>query len=391
MTAHDSIKIQRSYKFRFYPTSAQRHQLAVEFGCARWVWNTCLAWRNWKYRVHGLSVSAIDFSRKLTFLKKLGTYAWLKDASATVLSQKLRDQDTAFRNFFAGRAKYPRFKKRTHAQSIRYQLDQRIVASLYRAGECFKLPKLGPLRLKWSQKPQGIPKMVTVTKDCAGRYFASFMCEETIQPLPRKPNGIVLDLGVKDVLVTSEGWKSGNPRHLRTYRRLLTKTQRRLSRRVKGSHRWRRQRVRVANAYARVRNARQDWLHKLSTALIRQAGLIAMEDLNVKGMMANRRLSKSIGDVGMHELKRQLEYKSGWYGVEFVQVDRWAPTSKACSECGAVQDAMPLNIREWTCECGVTHNRDINAAKNILSLATGGRPESDARGGVHQLEVACGC
>src|SRR5699024_9613762 len=156
---------------------------------------------------------------ELTFLKKLGAYAWLNEASATCLNQKLRDQDTAFKNLFAGRAKYPRFKKRTHAQSIRYQLDQRQVAGMYRAGEFLKLPKLGLLKLKWSRIPRGIPKMVTVTKDGTGRYFVSFMCEETIQPLPQKSNGIGVDLGVKDIVVTSTGWKSGNPRHLSRYRR----------------------------------------------------------------------------------------------------------------------------------------------------------------------------
>jgi putative transposase len=330
----------------------------------------------------------VDFSRDLTFLKQLGTYDWLKEASAAVLSQKLRDQDTAFKNFFAGRAKYPKFKKKLHAQSIRYQLDQRIIAGMYGAGEFLKLPKLGSLKLKWSTKPQGIPKMVTLTKDCTGRYFVSFMCEEKIQPLPRKPNGIGVDLGVKDIVVTSDSWKSGNPRHLYTYKRQLTKTQRRLSRRVKGSQRWHHQRIRVANAHARVRNMRQDWLHKLSTTLVGQASLIAMEDLNVKGMMANRRLSKAVGDVGMHELKRHLEYKAKWTGCEFVQVDRWAPTSKTCSECGRVQEAMPLNIREWTCpDCNAVHDRDINAAKNILALATVGSTESNARGGVHKLEA----
>jgi putative transposase len=144
--------------------------------------------------------------------------------------------------------------------------------------------------------------------------------------------------------------------------------------------------------HAKVRNTRQDWLHKLSTALIRQAGFIAMEDLNIKGMMANRRLSKAIGDVGMNELKRQLEYKAKWTGREFVQINRWAPTSKTCSTCGTVQEAMPLSVREWTCQdCQTVHDRDINAAKNILALATGGRPESDARGGAHKLEVGYAC
>ncbi|BAW79661.1 transposase [Candidatus Nitrosoglobus terrae] len=388
MTESNSTKIQRSYKFRCYPNSIQRQQLSIEFGHARWVWNSCLAWRTNIYKVYGEKVTAIDFSRELTFLKQLDTYSWLKEASATVLNQKLRDQDIAFRNFFAGRAKYPKFKKKLHAQSIRYQLDQRIITNLYRAGEFIKLPKLGVLKLKWSRKPIDIPKVVTVIKDCTDHYFVSFMCEESIQPLPRKPNGIGIDLGVRDVVVTSEGWKSGNPKHLRLHARTLKKAQRRFSRKIKGSKRWHKQRVIVANVHAKVRNTRQDWIHKLSTTLIYQAGFIAMEDLNVKGMMANRRLSKAIGDVGMHDLNRQLEYKAKWAGTEFVQVNRWAPTSKTCSECSSVQETMPLSVRNWTCpDCNISHDRDVNAAKNILALATVGRIESYARGGVHKLEV----
>jgi putative transposase len=341
MTVHDSITIQRSYKLRFYPNSIQRQRLAVEFGHARWVWNKCLVWRNHAYEAYGETVTAIDFSRELTFLKQLGTYDWLKEASATVLGQKLKDQDTAFKNFFAGRTKYPRFKKRAHTQSIRYQLDQRIIANLYRAGEFLKLPKLGTLKLKWSYKPLGIPKMVTLSKDSVGRYFVSFMCEEKIQPLPRKPNGIGVDLGIKDIVVTSKGWRSGNPRHLRLHTRTLKKVQRRLSRRVKGSHHGHRQRIRVANAHAKVKNTRQDWLHKLSTMLIRQAGFIAMEDLNIKERMANRRLSKAIGDIGMHELKRQLEYKAKWTGVKFVQVDRWAPLVRPVAHAAPYKKPCP--------------------------------------------------
>ncbi len=393
MTERDSTTIQRSYKLRFYPTSVQRQQLAMEFGHARWVWNTALAWRRRQYRVHDKRVTGVDFSRELTFLKGLGFYAWLNEATRDCLMQKLRDQDTAFRNFFAGRAKYPKFKKRAHGQSIRYCFDHRHRGKMkaWIEGKLV-LPKLGSLKLKGSRKPQGIPKMVTVSRDCAGRYFVSFMCEETLQPLPRKPNGIGVDLGVCDVVVTSEGWKSGNPRHLKTYARQLTKAQRRLSRKRKGSVRWHHQRIRVTKAHAKVRESRQDWLHKLTTTLIRQAGLIALETLNVRGMMANRRLSRALGDVGMHELKRQLEYKAKWYGRELVQVDRWAPTSKTCSVCGAVQKAMPLKVRQWTCpDCQTAHDRDINAAKNILRLATGGRPESHARGGVYPPEVAYGC
>lgn len=234
--------------------------------------------------------------------------------------------------------------------------------------------------------------MITVSKDSTGRYSVSFMREESIAPMPPKPNGIGIDLGIHNVVVTSNGWQSGNPRHLRTHARKLKKAQRRLSRKRKGSGRWHTQRVKVAKAFAKVRACRRDWLHKLSTCLIGSAGFIAIEDLNVKGVMANRKMAKAMGDVGMHELKRQLEYKAAWHGREFMQVDRWAPTSKACSACGAVQEAMLLTVRQWTCpDCQTVHDRDVNAAVNILNLATAGRAESDARGGAYPPEAAYSC
>lgn len=362
--------VQRSFKFRIYPNAAQRQQLAREFGHARWAWNTCLAWRSHSYQ-QGESVTAVDFSRELTQLKKLEPYAWLNEVSSGTLVQKLRDQDRAFANFFAKRAKYPRFKKRSHTQSVRYQIDQRIAASMYRAGELLKLPKLGPLKVVWSRIPVGVPKMVTITMDATGRYFASFGVEQNIEQWPQKTNAVGLDFGVNDVVVTSDGWKSGNPRHLRTMMQRLKHAQRILSRRTKGSGRWRAQRIRVAKLHARIANARRDWLHKLSTRLVRDHGFIAVEDLHVRGMMANRCLAQAIGDVGMSELRRQLEYKSAWHGRVIQAVDRFAPTSKTCSACGLVQDSMPLSVREWSCECGTVHDRDVNAATNILNFAVG--------------------
>jgi len=361
--------IQRSFKFRVYPTAAQRQQLAREFGHARFAWNTCLAWRSDAYQ-RGEKVTAIDFSRELTQLKKLEPYAWLNEVSSSTLAQKLRDQDRAFVNFFAKRAKYPRFKKRSHAQSVRYQIDQRNALNIYRAGEFLKLPKLGSLKVRWSRIPEGVPKMVTLSMDAAGRYFASFSVEQQIEQWQPKATAIGVDLGVKDVAVTSDGWKSGNPRHLNRYIHRLKHAQRILSRRKKGSGRWHAQRKRVARLYARIADARRDWLHKLSTMLIRENGLIAIEDLHVRGMMANHCLAKAIGDVGMFELRRELEYKAAWHGRELVVVDRWAPTSKACSACGQLHD-MPLSERMMACDCGNTMDRDHNAAVNILNTAVG--------------------
>jgi len=379
---------QRSYKYRIYPNAAQRQQLAREFGCARFVWNTCLAWRSDAYK-RGEKVTAVDFSRELTQLKKLEPYTWLNEVSSVTLVQKLRDQDRAFSNFFAKRAKYPRFKKRSHAQSVRYQIDQRIAVNLYRAGELLKLPKLGPLKVRWSRIPEGIPKMVTLSMDAAGRYFASFSVEQSIEAYPQKTNAAVgLDFGVKDVVVTSDGWKSGNPRHLRKLLRRLKHEQRIQSRRKKGSNRWHAQRIRVARLHARIADARRDWLHKLSTMLVREHGFIAIEDLHVRGMMRNRCLAQAIGDVGMSELRRQLEFKSAWHGRVIEAVNRFAPTSKTCSACGLVLDKLPLSVREWHCECGAIHDRDVNAARNILMFSTAGNAGTYARGAGHKLEVA---
>jgi putative transposase len=371
---------QKSHKFRIEPTAAQRAQLAVEFGHARWAWNTCLAWRIAAYRLDGESLTGVDFSRDLTWLKGFPGYEWLNDATAGVLVQKLRDQDRAFANFFAGRAKFPSFKKKSHAQSIRYQLDQRVVAGMYRPGALLKLPKLGALKVRWSRVPGGIPKMVTLGKDALGRYFVSFMCEEQVIALPPKTNAVGIDLGVKDVTVTSDGQKSGNPRHLRRYLRKLKLEGRKLSRKRKGSARWHRQRIRVAKVHAKVAATRADFLHKTTTALIRENGLLAIEDLNAKGMMANRALAQAIGDVGMGELRRQLEYKADWYGRDLAVIDRWEPTSKVCSACGHKMAQMPLKIRDWTCpECGAAHDRDVNAAKCVLQAAMVGRTKCSAK------------
>lgn len=373
--------IQRSYQFRFYPTPMQAVLLAQFFGAARWVWNSALAWRSHWFKELGEKVTGVDFSRELTWLKKLEPLAWLASVPATVLVQTLRDQDRAFANFFGKRARYPRFKRRSHGASIRFQLDQRVVMNNYRSGELLKLPGLGVLDIRWSRVPGGVPKMVTVRRDACGRYYVSFMVEEAIEPAAPSQNSVGVDVGLKDVIITSEGAKSGNPRHLRRYQRRLKRAQRSLSRKRKGSGRWHRQRRRVARIHARTKDARQDFLHKQTTALVRDNGVIAIEDLCVKGLIRTR-LAKSMSDAALGELRRQLEYKCQWHGRMLLVADRFAPTSKTCSSCGTVQAEMPLQIRDWTCpDCGAVHDRDVNAAVNVLMFATGGRSGCDARGG----------
>ena len=378
---------QKAYKFRFEPTPEQRHQLAVEFGNARFVWNRCLDLRSKAWEERQERNNYVSLGKQVTEWKR-GEFPWLADSAACCLTQGLIDQDQAFKNFFEKRGRYPRFKSRWDRQSVRYQLDQRQIERTYQAGEVLKLPKLGALNIRWSHVPAGIPKMATVSKTPDGRYFVSFACEVAIAPLPLTGNTVGLDLGIKDVVVSWDGeraTKSGNPRHLKSQLRHLKRQQRRLSRMTKGSHRRRKQRVKVAKIHAHIAAMRADFLHKTTTALVKSADVIVLEDLHVAGMLKNHGLAGAIADVGMGEFRRQIEYKADWYGRQVVAVDRWFPSSKTCSDCGSSQKVMPLKIRNWTCpDCGARHDRDVNAARNIYSFATGGEP-GIARGGSQNL------
>jgi putative transposase len=358
------MKIQKAYKFSFTPTKAQAEQLAREFGCARFVWNQGLLRREYAYQQWGVSLSSYDISSQITGLKKLESHSWLKDATAGVLTQKLIDQDKAFNNFFKGRASFPKFKKKSHAQSIRYQMDQRCVLNNYRAGELLKLTKLGELKVKWSQIPGGIPKMVTVSKSASGKYFVGFMCEveQNLKPLTGKAIGI--DVGIKDVVVTSDGFYSGAPKFTYKYQRHLKKAQRVLSRKKKGSNGFKKQRLIVAKIHEKIANSRKDFLHKVTTKLVTENDALFLEDLNVSGMLKNRKLSKAVADVGIFELNRQIEYKAQWYGKQVVKISRWEPSTKQCSSCGNIR-IMKLSQRTYECECGLVIDRDLNAAINI--------------------------
>ncbi len=378
----------KSYRFRIYPNAAQRQQLAVEFGNARFVWNIALFARRQARLMRGRVELGERVNRKTGEVRKVTTvdcgaldvaitqlsrepgYEFLKEGTRGCLTQTLIDQDRAFKNFFEGRSKFPRFKGRDDKQTVRYQLDQRQIANTYSSGSLLKIPKLGALKVRWSRIPDGTPKMVTVSKDASGRYFVAFGCEEFIKPLALTGQTVGVDLGIRDVAVTSDGCKSGNPRHLKTKLKHLKRQQRRLSRMKKGSNRRAKQRVRVAKIHAHIAASRADFLHKTTTAIVRRADVIGLEDLNVRGMVKNHYLARAIADVGMGEFRRQVEYKAKWYGREAVIVNRWAPTSKICSGCGHRMIKMPLNMRTWTCpECGAVHDRDVNAAKNILRLA----------------------
>ena len=356
----------RAYKLRLYPNTAQRQALAQWFGSARWVWNRGLEYRSKAYRRRGESVSWVDFSRLLTRLKKTPSYDWLGSTPATVYVQKLRDQDRAFRNFFEGRARYPRFKKRTHAQSVRLQLDQRQGQRLgrWKQGEIV-IPGLGAINYR-GRHPHNAPKMVTIRQLACGHYVATFTVEAEIQPFPRSGRVIGVDLGIKDLATLSDGRKLDNPRHLQGQLRRLRRAQRSLQRRHKGSRRYHHKRQTVARLHQRVQDARRDALHKLTSMLIRENQVICIEDLHVKGMVRNRRLARAISDLGLGELARQLEYKAHWRGRTVIRVDRYFPSSRQCSTCGHILDELDLSVRDWRCpKCHTRHDRDVNAAVNI--------------------------
>lgn len=355
---------QKSYKYRFYPSPEQVSQLEIEFGHSRFVWNHCLSMRKKAYKRRGESLNYVSLNKHITALKKTSRFNWLGDCASAVLTQKLIDLDTAYTNFFKHGAKFPRFKKKIHKQSIRYPLDQRWIHSTYQAGSLLKLPKLGVIDMRWSRLPAGIPKMATVTKTASGKYFVSFSIEEKINPLPKTGKSIGLDIGIKDIAVTSDGWFSGSPKFTYQYEKRLRKAQRDLSRKTKGSERWKKQRIVVARIHETIKNSRIDFLHKLTTKLINENDYISIEKLNVSGMVKNRRLAKSISDTGMFELKRQLDYKANWYGKTVTVIDRWFPSTKTCSSCGQIHN-MPLSKRKINCDCGLSLDRDWNAAINI--------------------------
>lgn len=360
----DFNTVQRSYKFRFYPTGAQKRQIAIEHGHARWIYNTALQARRDAYNWYGQSFNYIALNKAITEIQRDPDFAWLKHATRACGTQALIDLDKAYKNFFEGRAKYPRFKKRTHKQAVRYSLDQR--KDNFKTGEYLKIPKLGKVKLRWSKIPQGRPKMATISKTPDGKYFVSFMCEESITRWPSNGKVVGVDMGIKDVAVTSDGWHSGAPKNTYKLARELKLKQRALARKQKGSNRRNKARINVARTHAKIANCRADFLHKTSNHIVKSADVIVLEDLNVAGMQKNRSLSKAVSDAGMGELRRQIEYKAKWHDKQVVKISRWFPSTKMCSSCGQIHD-MPLSKRKMQCSCGLDIDRDENAALNILA------------------------
>jgi putative transposase len=349
------------------------------FGAARWLWNRALEIRCEAYRERGLTFMGNDVSRWLTQWKRTPGHEWLAQVPATCLTQCLRDQDAAFRNFFARRARYPRFKKkkRSTSGSLRFQG----VGAGWARG-LVSLPKLGALKLAESLPEVERPDLTTLARDAAGRYYVSFCAQVESSLLPITHRVVGLDLGLRNLVTLSTGEKIPNPKRYHARLRYLRQQQRCLARRQKSSRRREKQRLRVARVHARARQERQAALHALTTRLVREFDLICIEDLNVKGLRRGI-YARAIHDVAFSEVRRQLAYKSDWYGKILVEVDRWYPSSKTCSACRHTLDELRLDERQWKCpKCGTLHDRDVNAARNLLAEGLrqlAGRDDRDLR------------
>jgi putative transposase len=358
--------------------------LGRTFGCVRLVWNRTLAERHRLWHAEGKSLSYAASDAALTEMKKDPDLAFLAEVSSVPLQQTLRHQYKAFSAFFAKKARYPRFKSRRSRQSAHYTRS----AFSMRDGMLRLAKTSAPLRFVWSWPDVDVaaldPTTVAVAREPDGRWYVTFMVDrEDPEPLEVAGRAAGVDLGVKDFAVTSDGERIANLRHLERKARNLARYQRRLARKVKGSANRAKAKLKVARAHRKVRNARQDFLHRASTRLVRENDTIVIEDLAVKNMVRNRKLAKAISDCGWGEFRRQLEYKCERAGRTLIVADRWYPSSKTCSACGHLLASLSLSTRTWQCpSCGTRHDRDVNAAKNILAagLAVGAGNGADACG-----------
>ncbi|MFG2582679.1 RNA-guided endonuclease InsQ/TnpB family protein [Streptomyces malaysiensis] len=359
-------QVERAFRYRFYPTDEQAAELSRTFGCVRLVYNKALDERTRAWYGEQRRISYVQSSATLTKWKKTEELAFLAEVSSVPLQQALRHLQTAFGNFFAKRAKYPRYKSRKRSPaSAEYTRS----AFTWRDGRLTPAKMAEPLDIRWSRPlPEGAePTTVTGSRDSAGRWFVSLLCEDAIAPAPATTNAVGIDAGITSLVTLSTGEKVTNPKHERRDRARLAKAQRELSRKARGSANREKARRRVAKVHARIADRRRDFLHKLSTRLVRENQTVVIEDLTVRNLLKNGKLARAISDASWTELRSMLEYKCAWHRRELVTVDRWFPSSKLCGACGTVREKLPLNVREWTCDCGAVHDRDVNAARNILA------------------------
>ena len=352
----------KSFKFRIYPNDEQESLIARHFGCSRFVYNYFLNERKEQYQKDKKSDNYYSQAKTLTDLKKQEEYNWLKEVNSQTIQFALRNLDTAYVNFFRGNAQFPNFKSRKHKNTFTIPQFGRLEENkIY-------IPKFkGGIKVKLDKREiKGKIGKMNITKTPTGKYYVSIFTEQSIEQLPKTNKQVGIDLGIKDFVITSDGIKFKNNRYTKKYSRELKKAQQHLSRKKKGGNGFEKQKLKVAKIHEKITSCRLDTLHKVSYQLVKENDLIVVEDLNVKGMIKNPKLSKHISDVSWGNFVNLLNYKCDWYGKELVKVNRFYPSSKTCNCCGWINKNLKLSEREWSCKCGKKHNRDLNASKNIL-------------------------
>ena len=354
--------INKTYKFRLFPTKEQEVLLNQHFGHSRWVYNYFLNERKKQYQADKKSDNYYKQAATLTKLKKEEETRWLKEVNSQTLQFALRSLDTAFLNFFRGNAQFPKFKSRKNKNT--FTIPQ---FGVIEEGK-INIPKLKDgIKVKLHREVKGKIGKMNITKTPTGKYYVSIFTEQVIEELPKTNKQVGIDLGLKDFVITSDNKRFKNNRYTKKYAKQLKKAQQHLSRKQKGSNGFEKQKLKVAKIHEKIASCRLDTLHKVSRQLVNQYDLISVEDLNVKGMIKNHKLSKHIADASWGNFVTLLQYKCNWYGKQLIKVNRFFPSSKCCSECGWINQDLNLSIREWTCNsCGVIHDRDENASRNIL-------------------------
>ena len=364
----------KAYKYKIKPNTQQQELLSKFFGCVRYIYNWGLNIKTSAYKENGKKIGYVQLAKKLTLLKRQQDHEWLNECTTEALQQSLRSLDNAFTAFFRKKAKYPRFKAKKYSKD-----SVKFINSVHFdfANWTVKLPKLGKIKLCMNRAfDQNICKQgtCTVSRDNCGTYWCVIVVDD-LQPKPAKAklvkdNAIGVDLGIKDYAILSDGTKFSNPKYLEKSQKNIAHLQRVFARKGKDSNNREKMRIKVAKCHRSITNKRNDFLHKLSTYLVRNYGTICLEDLNVKGMEQNHNLAMAIQSASWSEFVRQLKYKSEWYGKNILFIGRFEPSSKLCHNCGYIKQDLKLSDREWTCPvCGEHHDRDVNAAKNIKEIA----------------------